>query len=85
VDELKAGGAVKDQLGETAKVSKTRRGTVDTIMDLLQVGSLEQPEVRKRAFLARRAGKHLCKRSASSHALRRCRLPITRRIAATIQ
>jgi hypothetical protein len=50
VDEWKAGGAVKDQLGETAKVSKTRRGTVDTIMDLLQVGSLEQPEVRKRAF-----------------------------------
>ena len=46
VDEWKAGGAVKDRLGETAKVSKTRRGTVDTIMDLLEVGSLEQPGCR---------------------------------------
>ena len=50
VDEWKAGGAVKDQLGGTAKVSKTTLGTVDTIIDLLQVGPLEEPEVRKRAF-----------------------------------
>jgi hypothetical protein len=50
VDEWKAGGAVKDQLGGTAKLSKTTRGTLDTIIDSLQVGSLEQPEVRERAF-----------------------------------
>jgi len=48
VDEWKAGGAVKDQLGGTAKLSKTTRGTLDTIIDSLEVGSLEQPEVRKR-------------------------------------
>jgi hypothetical protein len=50
VDEWKAGGAVKDQLGGTAKLSKTTRGTLDTIIDSLQIGSLEQPEVRKEAF-----------------------------------
>jgi hypothetical protein len=37
VDEWKAGGAVKDQLGGTAKLSKTTRGTLDTIIDSLQV------------------------------------------------
>jgi hypothetical protein len=46
----KAGGALKDQLGGTAKLSKTTRGTLDTIIDSLEVGSLEQPEVRKKAF-----------------------------------
>jgi hypothetical protein len=50
VDEWKAGGAVKDQLGGTAKLSKTARGTLDTIIDSLEVGSLEQPEVRTKAF-----------------------------------
>ena len=50
VDEWQAGGAVKDQLGGTAKLSKTTRGTLDTIIDSLEVGSLEQPEVRKKAF-----------------------------------
>ena len=50
VDEWKAGGAVKDQLGGTAKLDKTTRGTLDTIIDSLQVGSLEQPEERKKAF-----------------------------------
>ena len=50
VDEWKAGDAVKDQLGGTAKLSKTTRGTLDTIIDSLEVGSLEQPEVRKKAF-----------------------------------
>jgi hypothetical protein len=50
VDEWKAGGAVKDQLGGTAKLSKTTRGTLETIIDSLQVGSLEQPEVGKKAF-----------------------------------
>ena len=50
VDDWKAGGAVKDQLGETAKLSKPALGTLDTIIDSLQVGSLEQPEARKKAF-----------------------------------
>jgi hypothetical protein len=50
VDEWKAGGAVKDQLGGTAKLSKTARGTLDTIIDRLEVGSLDQPEARKKAF-----------------------------------
>ena len=50
VDEWRAGGAVKDELGGTAKLSKTTRGTLDTIIDSLQVESLEQPEVRKKAF-----------------------------------
>jgi hypothetical protein len=50
VDEWKAGGAVKDQLGGTTKLDKTARGTLDTIIDSLQVGSLEQPEARKKAF-----------------------------------
>ena len=50
VDEWKAGGAVKDELGGTAKLSKTTRGTLDTIINSLQVESLEQPEVRKKAF-----------------------------------
>jgi hypothetical protein len=50
VDEWKAGDAVKDQLGGTARLDKTARGTVDTIIESLQVGPLEQPEVRKKAF-----------------------------------
>ena len=50
VDEWKAGGAVKDQLGGTAKLSTTTRGTLDTIIDSLQVESLEKPEDRKKAF-----------------------------------
>ena len=50
LDEWKAGGAVKNQLGETAKLTKTTLGTLDTIIDSLQVGSLEQPEVRQKAF-----------------------------------
>ena len=29
---------------------KATRGTLDTIIDSLEVGSLEQPEVRKKAF-----------------------------------
>jgi hypothetical protein len=50
LEEWKAGGAVKDQLGGTAKLSKTTRGALETIIDSLEVGSLEQPEVRKKAF-----------------------------------
>jgi hypothetical protein len=50
VDEWKAGGAVKDQLGGTAKVGKTTLGTHDTIIDSFPVGPLDQPEVRKKAF-----------------------------------
>ena len=50
VNEWKAGGEVKDELVGTAKLSKTARGTLDTIIDSLQVESLEQPEVIKRRF-----------------------------------
>ena len=50
MDEWKAGGAVKDELGGTAKLSKTTKGTLNTIIDTLQVGSLEQSEVRRKAF-----------------------------------
>ena len=50
VDEWKAGGAVKDELGGTAKLSKITRGALDTMINSLEVGSLEQPEVRKKAF-----------------------------------
>jgi hypothetical protein len=46
LDEWIAGDKVKDELGETAKLSKTTLGTLDTIIDTLQVGSLEQPEAR---------------------------------------
>jgi|GEM_PF-3965502 len=42
--------ACRDRLGGTAKLSKATRGTLDVIVDSLQVGSLEQPEVRKKAF-----------------------------------
>ena len=50
VDDWKAGGAVKDELGGTARLYKVAGGTVDSIVDSLEVGSLEQPEERKRAF-----------------------------------
>jgi len=49
-EEWKAGGAIKDELGETVRLDKTGRGSVDTIIDRLQVGSFDQPEARKRAF-----------------------------------
>jgi hypothetical protein len=81
VDEWKTGGPVKDQLGGTAKLYKTARGTVDTIIDSLPVGPLDQPEVRKKAFtwLGERVNT-LCKRSASSLALGGRRPPVTGRI-----
>jgi len=44
IDEWKAEGAVKDELGETVRLDKPARGSVDTIIDSLQVESLEQPE-----------------------------------------
>ena len=50
VDEWKAGGAVKDELGGTVRLDKTARGNGDTIIDRLEVGSLEQPEIREKAF-----------------------------------
>jgi hypothetical protein len=55
VDEWKAGGAVKDELAGTARLYTGRLYKVagdsrDSIIDSLQVGSLEQPEVRKRRF-----------------------------------
>jgi hypothetical protein len=55
VDEWKAGGAVKDELGGTARLYtgrfyKVAGDSPDSIIDSLVVGSLEQPEVRKKAF-----------------------------------
>jgi len=50
LDEWNAGGAVKNELGATAKLSKTTRGTLDTIIDSLTVASLDETEVRKKAF-----------------------------------
>jgi hypothetical protein len=50
VDEWKAGGAIKHQLGPTVRPYKTAGGALDSIIDRLQVESLEQPEVRKKAF-----------------------------------
>jgi hypothetical protein len=47
---VESGGPVKDELGGTARLDKTARGNVDTIIDSLPVESLEQPEARKRAF-----------------------------------
>jgi hypothetical protein len=42
--------ALKDKLGGTARLDKPARGTRDTIIDTCRVGSLDQPEVRKKAF-----------------------------------
>jgi hypothetical protein len=42
--------ALKDKLGETARLDRPARGTRDTIIDTCRVGSLDQPEVRKKAF-----------------------------------
>jgi hypothetical protein len=41
---------LKDKLGGTARLGKPARGTRDTIIDSLEVGSLRQPEVREKAF-----------------------------------
>jgi hypothetical protein len=50
VNEWKAGGAVKDELSGTVRLYKVAGGSLDSIIDSLEVGSLEQPEVRKQAF-----------------------------------
>ena len=50
VDEWKAGDAVKDELGGTARLYQVAGGSRDSIIDSLLIRSLEQPEVRKRAF-----------------------------------
>jgi hypothetical protein len=50
IDEWKEGGAVKDELGGTVRLDKPARGSVDTLIDSLQVESLQQPEERKKAF-----------------------------------
>jgi hypothetical protein len=50
IDEWKAGDAVKDELGGTVRLDKPARGSVDSIIDSLQVESLEQLEERKKAF-----------------------------------
>jgi hypothetical protein len=57
IDEWKAGGGIKDELDGTVRLGKTALGSMDTIIDSLQVESLEQPEERKKAFswLAERA------------------------------
>ena len=65
MDEWKAGGAVKDELGRTVRLDKTARGSGDTIIDSLHVESLEQPELRKKSFLARPAGEHLSSHEAN--------------------
>jgi hypothetical protein len=49
VDEWKAGDAVKDELGGTARLYKVAGCSRESTIDSLQVGSLEQPEVRKKA------------------------------------
>jgi hypothetical protein len=50
VNEWKTEGAVRDELGGTARLHKVAGGSRDSIIDTLQIGSLEQPEVRKKAF-----------------------------------
>jgi hypothetical protein len=50
VDEWKAGGAVNDELGKNVRPYKVAGGSLDSIIDSLQVESLEQPEMRKKAF-----------------------------------
>ncbi len=50
VDEWKAGGAVRDELGKTVRPYKVAGGRLDSIINSLQVGSLEQPEARNKAF-----------------------------------
>jgi hypothetical protein len=50
VNEWKAGGAVRDELGKTVRPYKVAGGSLDSIIDSLQVGSLEQPKARKKAF-----------------------------------
>jgi hypothetical protein len=50
VDEWRSGGSVKDELGGTAKLYQVAEGSRNSIIDSLHVGSLEQPEVRERAF-----------------------------------
>jgi hypothetical protein len=50
VDEWKAGGPVREELGGTFRLDKPARGSVDTIIDTLRVEALERPEARKKAF-----------------------------------
>jgi hypothetical protein len=50
VDEFKAGGAVKDELGGTVRLYRVAGDSRDSLIDSLQVGSLEKPELRKKAF-----------------------------------
>jgi hypothetical protein len=40
----------KEEIGGTARLDKTARGTRDTIIDSCRVGSLGQPEMREKAF-----------------------------------
>jgi hypothetical protein len=42
--------SLKDKLAGTARLDKTTRGTRDTILDTYRVESLDQPEMREKAF-----------------------------------
>ena len=50
VDEFKAGGAIRDELGGTVRLYRVAGDSRDSLIDSSQVGSLEQPELRKKAF-----------------------------------
>ena len=81
LDEWKAGGAVKDQLGGDSEAVQNYAGHPGHHHRHVagRIAGTAGGE-KKGVSLARRAGKHLCERSASSHALRGRRLPVTRRI-----
>jgi hypothetical protein len=51
VDEWGQGGAVRDELAGIVRLYKVAGGSRDSIIDSLQVGSLDQPEQRKNAFV----------------------------------
>jgi len=50
LDEWNAGGAVRNELGGNARPYKVAGDTRDSIIDSLEVGPLDQPEARKKAF-----------------------------------
>lgn len=50
VDEFSVGGPVRDELGENVRMYRIAGNSRDSLIDSMQVGPLEQPEVRKRAF-----------------------------------
>jgi hypothetical protein len=50
VDEWNAGGTIKDELGSTVRPCKAAGDSLDSIVDSLMAGSLDQADERKRAF-----------------------------------